>query len=101
MKIARKVALSRSLRFNFKGSAASRSPISGNDPRAIGYGAALCFPLRLPQKSSRRWSDFSARRLKYLANKDGSEELVFVIGTGRSEMVLLVKATTASEGHSA
>lgn len=35
---------------------------------------------------------FSVHRLKYVVNEDGSEEIVFVTGTGRKKRVLLVKA---------
>lgn len=38
---------------------------------------------------------FSMKRLKYIVNADGSEEIVFVTRTGRKKRVLLVKAATA------
>lgn len=39
---------------------------------------------------------FSLRRLKYVVNQDGSEEVVFVTRTGRKKRVLLVKFAEGS-----
>lgn len=42
---------------------------------------------------------FSVSRLKYLINKDGSEELVFVTKMGRKRRVLLVKPAAGPSGQ--
>ncbi len=44
---------------------------------------------------------FSVHRLKYLVNKDGSEEIVFVTRTGCKKSVFLVKAASQPEGKPA
>lgn len=44
---------------------------------------------------------FSLHRLKYVVNKDGSEELVFVTRTGRKNRVLLVKRAPVTDGFPA
>lgn len=44
---------------------------------------------------------FSLNRLKYVVNKDGSEEVVFVTRTGRKKRVLLVRAAPGPDGHPA
>ena len=44
---------------------------------------------------------FSVQRLKYVVNKDGSEEIVFVTRAGRKTRVLLVKAALGPDGHPA
>lgn len=44
---------------------------------------------------------FSLHRLKYVVNKDGSEELVFVTRTGRKKRVLLVKRAPEPESFPA
>lgn len=42
---------------------------------------------------------FSVSRLKYLVNKDGSEEVVFVTKLGRKRRILLVKPADDSSGQ--
>lgn len=44
---------------------------------------------------------FSLNRLKYVVNRDGSEELVFVTRTGRKQRVLLVKCAPEPKGFPA
>jgi hypothetical protein len=44
---------------------------------------------------------FSISRLKYIVNKNGSEELVFVTKTGRKRRLLLVKDSTMATGNPA
>lgn len=44
---------------------------------------------------------FSVHRLKYVVNKDGSEEVVFVTRTGRKKRILLVKTALNLDGHPA
>jgi hypothetical protein len=44
---------------------------------------------------------FSVHRLKYVVNKDGSEEIVFVTRADRKRRVLLVKAALGPDGHPA
>lgn len=44
---------------------------------------------------------FSVHRLKYVVNKDGSEEILFVTRAGRKMRVLLVKAASSPHGHPA
>lgn len=44
---------------------------------------------------------FSVHRLKYVVNKDGSEEIVFVTRTGRKKRILLVKSVSGPNGHPA
>ncbi|MDG1458793.1 MAG: hypothetical protein P8Q92_13105 [Pseudoprimorskyibacter sp.] len=41
---------------------------------------------------------YSLHRLKYVVNKDGSEEIVFVTKTGRKKRVLLVRAASGQNG---
>ncbi|MGP6086879.1 hypothetical protein [Antarctobacter jejuensis] len=41
---------------------------------------------------------FSVHRLKYVVNKDGSEELVFVTRAGRKKKILLIKAASEPDG---
>jgi hypothetical protein len=43
-------------------------------------------------------SVFQLRKLKYVVNKDGSEEIVFVTRIGRTKRVLLVKAAAGTDG---
>lgn len=42
---------------------------------------------------------FSIRRLKYVVNANGSEELVFVTRSGRKKRVLLVKEAGEDDGQ--
>ncbi len=44
---------------------------------------------------------FSLRRLRYVVNADGSEELVFVTRAGRKKRILLIKGPTEPEGRTA
>lgn len=44
---------------------------------------------------------FSIHRLKYVVNKDGSEEVMFVTRLGRKRRVLLVKAKDSLDGKAA
>lgn len=44
---------------------------------------------------------FSVSRLKYLVNRDGSEEIVFVTKSGRKRRVLLVKSAPMASGKTA
>ena len=41
---------------------------------------------------------YSLHRLKYVVNKDGSEEIVFVTKAGRKKRVLLVRAASGQNG---
>lgn len=43
---------------------------------------------------------FSLHRLKYIVDKDGSEEVVFITRTGRKKRVLLVKSAAEPDGIS-
>jgi hypothetical protein len=44
---------------------------------------------------------FSLRRLKYVINADGSEELIFVTRTGCKKRILLIKSAPEPDGQSA
>lgn len=44
---------------------------------------------------------FTVHRLKYVVNKDGSEEIVFVTRTGRKKRILLVKAVFGPDDYPA
>lgn len=44
---------------------------------------------------------FQVNRLRYVVNKDESEEIVFVTRLGRSKSVLIVKAAPGTDGHPA